>query len=78
MRRGQKFKKRKKKVKEKKEHTIHKSVNWYNFRMQIKNLKVGTSLVVQWIILCTPNAGGPGLIPGRELDPTCMPQLRSQ
>ena len=25
----------------------------------------GTSLVVQWIILCTPNAGGPGSIPGQ-------------
>ncbi|TEA32589.1 hypothetical protein DBR06_SOUSAS4910081, partial [Sousa chinensis] len=42
------------------------------------------SLVEQWLGLCTPNAGGPGLIPGRELDPTyvpqlrvCMPQLRS-
>ena len=23
----------------------------------------GTSLVVQWLKLCTPNAGGPGLIP---------------
>ena len=25
---------------------------------------VGTSLVVQWLRLYTPNAGGPGLIPG--------------
>ena len=25
----------------------------------------GTSLVVQWVGLCTPNAGGQGLIPGR-------------
>ena len=26
--------------------------------------KAGTSLVVQWLKLQTPNAGGPGLIPG--------------
>ena len=26
----------------------------------------GTSLVVQWVRLCTLNAGSPGLIPGRE------------
>ena len=25
----------------------------------------GTSLVVQWVRLCTPNAGGPGSSPGR-------------
>ena len=25
----------------------------------------GISLVVQWLRLCTPNAGGPGLIPGQ-------------
>ena len=25
----------------------------------------GTSLVVQWVRLCTPNAGGPGSIPGQ-------------
>ena len=25
----------------------------------------GTSLVVQWIELCAPNAGGPGSIPGQ-------------
>ena len=24
---------------------------------------LGTSLVVQWLRLCIPNAGGPGLIP---------------
>ena len=39
----------------------------------------GTSLVVQWLGLCAPNAGAPGSIPG----PTCMqlgvpmPQLDS-
>ena len=37
---------------------------------------LGTSLVVQWVRLHAPNAGVPGLIPGRELDPACMPQLR--
>ena len=31
----------------------------------------GTSLVVQWLRPCTPNAGSPGLILVRELDPTC-------
>ena len=25
----------------------------------------GTSLAVQWLRLCAPNAGGPGLIPGQ-------------
>ena len=25
----------------------------------------GISLVVQWLRLCAPNAGGPGLIPGQ-------------
>ena len=25
----------------------------------------GISLVIQWLRLCTPNAGGPGLIPGQ-------------
>ena len=25
----------------------------------------GTSLVAQWLRHCTPNAGGPGLIPGQ-------------
>ena len=27
---------------------------------------VGTSLVVQWLRLCAPNAGGLGLIPGQR------------
>ena len=31
-----------------------------------------TSLVVQWVRLCAPNAGGQGFNPWREeLDPTC-------
>ena len=42
----------------------------------------GTCLVVQWLSLCTPNAGGPGSIPGQGTRPhvkqirVCMPQLR--
>ena len=31
----------------------------------IKISQVGTSLVVQWVRLCDPNAGGLGAIPGR-------------
>ena len=43
----------------------------------------GTYLVVQWVRLHAPNAGGPGLIPGRGTRSrmlqlrVCMPQLRS-
>ena len=36
-----------------------------------KKSLLGTSLVVQWLRLRTPNVGGPGLIPGEELDTTC-------
>ena len=32
---------------------------------------MGTSLVVQWLSLHTPNAGDLGSISGQELDPTC-------
>ena len=35
----------------------------------------GTSLVVQWLRLCAPNAGGPGLIPGQGTI-SHIPQLR--
>ena len=31
-------------------------------KLTLKGL--GTSLVVQWVRLCAPNAGGPGSIPG--------------
>ena len=31
---------------------------------QIKRYAMGTSMVVQWLRLCAPNAGGPSLIPG--------------
>ena len=30
-----------------------------------KEVDHGTSLVAQWLRLCTPNAGGPGSIPGQ-------------
>ena len=36
---------------------------------------LGTSLVVQWLRLCAPNAGGPGSIPGQGTR-AHMPQLR--
>ncbi|TEA35790.1 hypothetical protein DBR06_SOUSAS1110153, partial [Sousa chinensis] len=36
----------------------------------------GASLVVQWLRLHAPNAGGPGSIPGQGTR-SCMPQLRS-
>ena len=35
----------------------------------------GTCLVVQWLRLCAPNAGGPGSIPGQGTR-SCMPQSR--
>ena len=34
---------------------------WWNARILLK----GTSLVVQWLRLRAPNAGGPGSIPGQ-------------
>ena len=38
--------------------------------------KFRTSLVAQWLRLGAPNAGGQVQSLVRELDPTCMPQLR--
>ena len=35
-----------------------------------------TSLVVQWLRLHTPNAEGPGSIPGQEINRVHIPQLR--
>ena len=32
---------------------------------QVESEWMGTSLVVQWVRLCAPNAGGPGSIPGQ-------------
>ena len=45
------------------------------FRNEVLKRKVWDSPVVQWLRLCAPNAGDPGLIPGQG--PTAhMPQLR--
>ena len=41
----------------------------------MQNPSEGTSLVVQWIRLCTPNAGAVGLIPDQETR-SCMPQFK--
>ena len=41
----------------------------------LKNSRHGTSLVVQWLRLRAPNAGGWGLIPGQGTR-SRMPQLR--
>ena len=41
----------------------------------VRNNKPGTSLVVQWLRLCAPNAGDSGLIPGQGTI-SHMPQLR--
>ena len=41
----------------------------------MQNPSEGTSLVVQWIRLCTPNAGAMGLIPDQE-PRSCMPQFK--
>ena len=40
-------------------------------KLSFKNHKWGTSLVVQWVRLHVPSAGGAGSIPGLELDPAC-------
>ena len=40
-----------------------------------RNSALGTSLVVQWLRICVPNAGGLGSIPGEE-NRSHMPQLR--
>jgi len=34
--------------------------------LHITKIPQGTSLVAQWLKLCTPNVGGPGLIPCQE------------
>ena len=41
----------------------------------MQNPNKGTSLVVQWIRLCAPNAGAVGLIPDQETR-SCMPQFK--
>ena len=42
---------------------------------QMNQMVNATSLVVQWLRLCAPNAGGVGLIPGQGTR-LHMPQLR--
>ena len=54
----QKIRRQTEKDKDKKWHKQHLSINL------LKNM--GTSLMVQWVRLHTPNAGGPGLIPGQR------------
>ena len=46
------------------DHVIH-SISIYKRLKKKKSEPWGTSLVVQWLRLDTPNAGGRGLIPGR-------------
>ena len=48
---------------------------WEGSWFHDQNLGTGISLVVQWLRLCPPNAGGLGLIPGQETR-SHMPQLR--
>ena len=48
---------------------------WRTQIPHFKHKQVGTSLVVQWLRLHTPSAGGPGSIPGRGTR-SHMPQLR--
>ena len=44
------------------------------FLKELKSVTPGTSLVVQWLRLLAPNAGGLDSIPGQETT-SCMPQL---
>ena len=48
---------------------------YQNLQDLLKFAWVGTSLVVQWLRLHAPNAGGTGLIPGQGTR-SHMPQLR--
>ena len=52
-----------------------KELNSWEPILRYKMYPWETSLVVQWLRLCTPNAGGLGLIPGQGTRPY-MPQLR--
>ena len=51
----------------------------------LKGLTLGTLLVVQWLRLCTPNIGGPGLILGegirshiRQLRPGTVKEIKTK
>ena len=61
---------------------------WANKRLSCllakkkKESDPGSSRVVQWLGLCAPNTGGPGLMPGQGtqshmLPLVCMPQLKT-
>ena len=67
---------------------IHYASQYYLFRkLSVRVIrekrKMGTSLVVQWLRLCPPNTGCPGLIPGQGTRShilrlrVCMPQLKA-
>ena len=54
---------------------------WHHLNSQFKKNTGGTSLVAQWLRFHTPNAGGPGLVPGQGTrsymhattkEPTCL------
>ena len=45
--------------------------------LQLKEQKRGNSLVVQWLRLCAPSAGGPGLIPGQGTAAAAAKSLQS-
>ena len=47
---------------------------WRNWTATCIRMKLGTSCMVQWVRLCTPNAVGPGSIPGQGTR-SHMPQL---
>ena len=51
---------------------VHGTISVNNL---VKTKIAGTSLVVQWLRLCTPNAGSPGSIPGQGTG-SHVPQLR--
>ena len=48
---------------------------WQIEHQRYKNTEIETFLVVQWLRLYAPNAGGPGSIPGQETR-SHMPQLK--
>ena len=52
-----------------------KNQSFKSERPEFKKSKAGTSLVVQWLRLHAPNAGGPGSIPSQGTR-SHMPQLK--
>ena len=51
-------------------------VSWACWPLRRKIFPLGTSLVVHWLGLHTPSAGGPGSIP-RQRTRSCMPHLKN-